>query len=189
VVLDPFATYRPGGCTFLEGDVYPKHGSNVISFLSFRWKIICTVHWRASEKNQPLSGRKCTHYVSNQCALSSLLQKIFQCWFCFYVSQWVPTIPRDRKCASCAVHITSLRERRAHTHKRGIAIVTLLHATVGAAAMNSSTGSDASSHTVGCDADAILFGVFINISEMKSPSFRWPIIISTKHSSCEIQGR
>jgi hypothetical protein len=50
-----------------------------------------------------------------------------------------------------------------------MAIVTLLHATIGGTAVNSSTGSDASSHTVGCDADAILFGVFINISEMTTP--------------------
>jgi hypothetical protein len=48
-------------------------------------------------------------------------------------------------------------------------IVTLLQVTLGEATVNSSTGSDASSHTVGCDADAILFGVFIDISEMTTP--------------------
>jgi hypothetical protein len=39
----------------------------------------------------------------------------------------------------------------------------------GGVAVNSSAGSDASSHTVGCDADVILLGVFINITEMTTP--------------------
>jgi hypothetical protein len=39
----------------------------------------------------------------------------------------------------------------------------------GGVAVNLPTGSDASSHTVGCDADVISLGMFINITEMTTP--------------------
>jgi hypothetical protein len=162
MVHDPCANYIPDRCKFLI---------QTLPITSDFVRNLSVLRTQVHQKNHPLS----VHIMFRINARHSMMVLFLR----------TPMEPehsmRPEVCILCSPHHVLERKKSTHTQKRKLSWPFFVLRWGGVAA-NSSTGSDASLHTVGCGADVILFGVFIKISEMTTPE----IIQMTHHHFYEM---